>query len=137
MAQKLSGGCACGAIRYEVGAAPVLMLNCHCRDCQRASGSGFAAVVAVPADAIKLSGEPRYHRSVGNAGHAVQRGFCAACGNPVTVKLERMPHIFGLHAASLDDPSTYKPAMELFAATALPWAPLHPDSKKLPQGMTD
>jgi hypothetical protein len=46
MAQKISGGCACGAIHYECNADPVVMLNCHCRDCQRASGSAYAAVVA-------------------------------------------------------------------------------------------
>ena len=47
MAQKISGGCACGAIHYECNADAVVMLNCHCRDCQRASGSAYAAVVAI------------------------------------------------------------------------------------------
>src|SRR4029077_6281528 len=49
MAQKLSGGCACGAIHYECSADPVRMLNCHCRDCQQASGSAYAAIVIVKA----------------------------------------------------------------------------------------
>jgi len=47
MAQKLSGGCACGAIHYECSADPLRMLNCHCRDCQQASGSAYAAIVVV------------------------------------------------------------------------------------------
>ena len=54
MARKLSGGCACGAIHYECTADPVIMLNCHCRDCQRASGSAYAAVVAVPKAAVQM-----------------------------------------------------------------------------------
>ena len=47
MASKLSGGCACGAIRYESDAEPTVMLNCHCSDCRKASGSGHAAIVIV------------------------------------------------------------------------------------------
>ena len=44
------GGCACGAIRYTCAAAPLFALNCHCRDCQRASGSAFCPVLYVPRD---------------------------------------------------------------------------------------
>jgi hypothetical protein len=59
MTQKLSGGCACGAIHYDCNADPVIMFNCHCRDCQRASGSAYAAIVAVPKAAVQMRGEPR------------------------------------------------------------------------------
>jgi hypothetical protein len=57
MAQKLSGGCACGAIQYECSADPVLMLNCHCRDCQKASGSAYAAIAVLPKSAVQISGD--------------------------------------------------------------------------------
>src|SRR5437667_12391973 len=49
-----SGGCACGAIRYESTAEPVMMLHCHCRDCQRSSGGPFSSFVIVPTEAFKL-----------------------------------------------------------------------------------
>jgi hypothetical protein len=59
-----SGGCACDAIRYESTAEPVLMLHCHCRDCQRSSGGPFSSFVVVPAEAFKLlQGSPRFHAS--------------------------------------------------------------------------
>ncbi len=60
MGTKLPGGCRCGAIRYETDADPAMMLNCHCRDCQRAGGSGYAPVLVVPRAALKVTGEPRY-----------------------------------------------------------------------------
>jgi hypothetical protein len=88
VAQKLSGGCACGAIHYECSADPVIMFNCHCRDCQQASGGAYAAIVVVPKTAVGIRGEPRYHKVVGRAGKAVERGFCPNCGSPVTMKLE-------------------------------------------------
>ena len=134
MAQNLSGGCACGAIRYETDADPILMLNCHCRDCQRASGGAYAAFVVVPKAAVRLQGERRYHHSVGDAGKAVERGFCPACGSPVITKLERLPDVLALQAGSLDDPSRYEPAMDIFTASAQPWDHLHPDTRKLPHG---
>ena len=68
MAQKLSAGCVCGAIHYECSADPVIVLNCHCRDCQQASGSAYAAIVVVPKTAVQFRGEPRYHKVVGKAG---------------------------------------------------------------------
>lgn len=135
MVQKLSGGCVCEAIRYEAHAAPVLMLNCHCRDCQQASGSAYAATVVLPRKAVQFTGELRYHRRIGNAGKAVDRGFCAACGSPIALTLERLPDLIALHAASLDDPSLYKPAMDIFTASAQAWDHMHPDLPKRPQGI--
>ena len=62
LATPFSGGCACGAIRYECTAEPVLMFHCHCRDCQRASGGPYSSYVIVPADAFKLlQGSLHFH----------------------------------------------------------------------------
>jgi hypothetical protein len=134
MAPKLSGGCACGAIRYECDLAPVMMLNCHCRDCQRASGSAYAAIVVVPKAAVHIRGEPRYHTVIGGSGKLVERGFCPTCGSPVTARLERLPDIFGLQVASLDDPSMYRPMMDAYASSAQPWDHMDPKVQKHPKG---
>jgi hypothetical protein len=128
---NISGGCACGAIHYEVHADPVVMLNCHCRDCQQANGSAYAAVLVVPKTAVEVRGEPRYYRTVGKSGKAVERGFCAACGSQVMLKLERMPDVIGLQAGTLDDPSIYKPTMDIFAQSAYAWDHMSPTTQKL------
>ena len=65
MPTPFTGGCACGAIRYECSADPILSLNCHCRDCQRASGSPFATVLLVPQDAVKITGAVKMVRREG------------------------------------------------------------------------
>jgi hypothetical protein len=71
-----SGGCACGAVRYESTAEPVLMLHCHCRDCQRSSGGPFSSFVIVPTEAFKLlQGSLRFHASPSEMGGKTRRGF--------------------------------------------------------------
>jgi hypothetical protein len=52
---KITGGCACGAIRYEVTEEPMVMFNCHCRDCQKTTGGGYTPVFYVPATAFKIN----------------------------------------------------------------------------------
>ena len=130
MPQKLSGGCACGAIRYECDADPIIMMNCHCRDCQKASGSGYAAIVVVPKAAVKIRGEPRYHKVIGQSGKATERGFCPNCGSPMTVTSERRPDVLGLQAGSLDDPSTYQPMVDVFTSSSQPWDKMDPKLQK-------
>ncbi len=134
---KFSGGCACGAIRYETEADPVVMVNCHCRDCQRAAGGAYAPYMIFPNPQVKLEGEPRSYKTVGDAGFAVERGFCPDCGTPVTVRLERMPDVLAVFAASLDEPSLYKPGLELFTSRSQPWHQVNPATEKRPRGFTD
>lgn len=130
MAQTFSGGCACGAVRYRSQAEPAVMVNCHCRDCQQASGGPYAAVLVLPRAGTELKGELRYHKIVGNSGKAVERGFCPNCGSQVTLKLERMPDMIAVQAASLDDPSLYRPAMDIFTGSAQPWDHMDPALQK-------
>ena len=132
-----AGGCACGAIRFNSSAEPAMMLKCHCRDCQRASGGGYAAVVVFPKTAVTASGEPRYHRMTGGSGNEIERGFCATCGSPVSVKLGLVPDVIGFAAASLDEPERFKPGLELFASHAHAWDVMDPQTAKKPRGLRD
>lgn len=134
MTQTIHGGCACGAVRYQTDASPILMLNCHCRHCQQTTGSAYAATVVFQATAVLVTGEVRYFERDGEQG-AVERGFCPICGSPVVTKLQRLPDFITVHAASLDDPSLYKPAIDIFTASAQPWDCMHPDLPKRPHGM--
>ena len=135
MPGKITGGCACGAVRYEVDADPVLMLNCHCRDCQRASGSAYAATVVVPKAAVTSRGELRSHEVVGSSGKPVRRTFCPACGSPIAIDLDRVPDVLALQAGSLDDPSIHKPSLDLFTASAQPWDHMQAETRKVLRGI--
>jgi hypothetical protein len=121
-----TGGCACGAVRYEVVADPFMALNCHCRDCQRASGSAYASAIFVSADAFRFTkGAPKYHASIAESGNRVARGFCPECGSPVVATQAAYP-IFVIYASSLDDPSGHRPTMDIFTSRAQPWDHMDP-----------
>src|SRR5262249_18176346 len=106
-----TGGCACGGGHCQGGERPAFFLDFHC---PRASGSAYAAVVVVPISALTIAGEPRYYSRIGDGGHGIDRGFCPRCGNPLFVKLERLPDSIGVHAASLDDPAMHRPSIDIF-----------------------
>src|SRR5918997_6805026 len=76
----VTGGCLCGAVRYEAYGPPSLSVICHCRMCQRASGAPFMGLLFMPSDAVKvIKGYPRvYHSSPTSDRH-----FCPACGSPL------------------------------------------------------
>src|SRR5215470_15988622 len=124
MQVPFSGGCACGAIRYECAAQPAF--SCHCRDCQRASGSAFCPVLYVPKAALTIIGKSTYYDVKAESGNLVSRGFCPECGSPVFIQAELVPSLQGLWAASLDDPSQFQPSVQVWSGSAQPWDSLHP-----------
>jgi hypothetical protein len=133
MKVPFTGGCACGAIRYECTAEPIMMLKCHCRDCQHITGGGFAAAVLLPAEAFQLTkGELTYHFTPSLFGGKHKRGFCVNCGSRITgaEKQDESPQFIGILAGSLDDPSWFRPQMDIFTSDAQPRDQIHPGIPK-------
>ena len=129
MKTPFSGGCACGAVRYECNAEPIDMFQCHCRDCQRASGGACSYVVVVPAKSFKLTqGSLRHHFTSSAAGFQHKRGFCAECGSRITggENAEGSSPIVGINAASMDEPSWFRPQYGIFVSDAQPWDYMDP-----------
>ena len=139
MTKELTGGCACGAIRYKCSEKPIFELICHCRDCQRASGSATAAVMLVASDRVTFEGEQKFHAVTTASGNRLSRGFCPTCGSPVSARWEGNPMysmLQALTAGSLDDPSTFSPTVEDWVSRAHPWHTFHPDTLKFEEKPT-
>ncbi len=119
MSGVLTGGCQCGAVRYELKAAPKSTF-CHCRMCQKATGGVFAALCMVnKADLSWTRGEPSYYAS----STVAARGFCAACGTPLTfayTDTDRMEVTTG----SLDDPWSVGLVEHFGVESRMPWLKL-------------
>jgi hypothetical protein len=120
----LTGGCLCGAIRYEITSKPLLMFLCHCYDCQRASGAASVPVAFFKAKAFKLTqGELTFFSNPRLEGGRHMRGFCATCGSRLTGGQQdgKENHFIGVTAGSLDDSSWFRPQQNIFASQAQPW----------------
>jgi hypothetical protein len=127
------GGCHCGAIRYEIAAEPLLGGQCQCRDCQHESGGGHTSFMAFPADAVKLTGTPRFHEVTADSGNRVRRGFCPTCGSSVISLSSGMPEMTAVPAGSLDDPSVFKPGFVVYTSRGHAWDLVDPALPSFPQ----
>ena len=129
MPKSFTGGCACGAIRYEVNAEPIAMFNCHCRDCQRMTGGAYTPVVYVPAKAFKLTkGAPCFYNTSSEAMGDNKRAFCPECGSRLFGAITEQGR--GITASSLDDPTLFKPQFEIWTSEAQPWDHMDPKLQK-------
>jgi len=134
MPAGFSGGCACGAVRYECGAEPLFSVNCHCRDCQRETGSAFAPILAVLKSAFTLTrGKPTVFELTADSGQKTRRFFCAECGSPLFGEPGSRPDIVTIRVGSLDDPSGFQPSQDIYTASAQPWDYMNPTLPKVPK----
>ena len=127
MSTTLRGGCACGGIRYECASEALVSVLCHCRDCQRSTGSGHAAELGALASGFSfVSGTPRYYAVIGDSGNTVRRGFCPDCGSPLVADSSGRPGFLAIQAGSLDDPTLFHPTHHVYASSAQPWDHIDP-----------
>ncbi|MBM3521090.1 MAG: GFA family protein [Alphaproteobacteria bacterium] len=105
MTKPTTGGCQCGAVRYQIDGPFNNPHICHCRMCQKAFGNYFAALVGSLRDSFHWTkGAPGFFRS----SSIVQRGFCRDCGTPLSFAYDHSKHI-AVSIGSLDDPSAVTP----------------------------
>jgi hypothetical protein len=123
---KLTGGCACGAVRYRIDAEPIFVNNCHCRLCQRQTGSTSVVNLFVETEyLIQLGGALSRHVVTAGSGgdHAIMR--CAACGTALWSHYPRLGDLgAGVRAGTLDDPAQVRPDAVIFTESAMPWVTL-------------
>jgi len=129
---EIKGSCRCGKVTYVSSAEPVFTGICHCRNCQKETGSAFALVVAVPTPSLTVTGNLKRFDSTGDSGKPIHRGFCPECGSSITDEAELMPNVTMLPAGTLDDPSWIRPAMQIYCDRAQPWVSLGGDLQSFP-----
>jgi len=128
-----SGGCACGSIRYVCTRAPVAMLNCHCRDCQRSSGAPFASGFIVLASDVEITGTPKTYSVRAGSGSVATRSFCSDCGTPLFARGEAAPEFMSIRFPTLDSPSEFQPMLDIWTSRAQPWVCLNQEIPHYPK----
>ena len=129
----ITGGCLCRAVRFTASATPIRVRQCWCRDCQYwAAGSGTVNAMFETAS-VKLEGKLSTYVSQADSGNTMTRGFCSACGTPVTSASSAHPNFVILRVGTFDDPTIVAPAMNIWAESAPHWAHLDPELPSTPK----
>lgn len=122
MTKPMTGGCLCGAVRYEVNAEPAMQVVCHCTHCQKQSGSAFSTIIGVPESAVKVTqGTPKSFIDHGESGQKVERQFCADCGSPLFSIVAVAPGMTFVKSGTLDDTSFFRPAANIWTRSRQCW----------------
>ncbi|RWO71538.1 MAG: aldehyde-activating protein [Mesorhizobium sp.] len=127
MTKRYTGGCACGAIRYETNDEPIFQNHCQCSDCQKRSGTGHGSYLTFGQRAdMVITGEVSTWRVAGASGNEKIHTFCPTCGTPVFLIPVAMPELIVVHAASLDDPEQFSPQMVTYTRHGHAWDKMDP-----------
>ncbi|HYB90523.1 MAG TPA: GFA family protein [Candidatus Binataceae bacterium] len=132
---ELKGGCACGAVRYKLTNAPLIVHACHCRDCQRLTGSAFVINLwiekrFVEADRTGLNS----FELKGGSGQPHEVFFCRKCGTYLWSDYHGAPGAsWFVRAGTLDDPNAVTPDVHIFTKSKLDWVVLPKDARAFPE----
>ncbi len=134
-AKPLTGGCLCGALRYELTAPVTALVACYCADCRRASGTAASINTRVPASAFRLvRGKTRMFAKAADSGRPLERHFCGDCGSPIYTRHADDQQLLILKVGSLDQQQGLSLAASIWTASAAPWALIDRNQPCYPAG---
>lgn len=132
--KRHTGGCLCGALRYEADGEPLFAGHCYCDDCRKASGSGFVPFMGFSSSAVRFNGQSQKFISKAANGKGAVRNSCPVCGSLVFGGERGRAETFTIYAGSLDDPSSFHPEVAIFTRNRPIWALIPPDLKAFDAG---
>ncbi|MEA2778544.1 MAG: hypothetical protein QOK29_88 [Rhodospirillaceae bacterium] len=130
----LTGGCQCGAVRYEITGAPVRVYVCHCRECRKQSSSAFGISVFVrPADFRLTQGTTRRWSRKTDSGRTLHGAFCPDCGSRLWHEADGPSETLSVKGGSLDDPVDLGPAIHVWTSRKLPGVIIPAHAQQFPE----
>ncbi len=116
-----TGRCLCGAVSYTISANPIRMAQCHCKDCQRRSGTGHASNAFFKADDVRIEGPVKGFAVTADSGNIVTWHFCPTCGSRIYAENSARPGVIGIAVGSADDHDWFEPQSVLYAKRRPKW----------------
>ena len=115
------GECQCGNVTYDIKNAPQTVHACHCKDCQKRSGSAFGISMVVAKDDIIIIGKLSSFERVADSGYKLVQFFCSHCGNPIYCEVERRPNAIVLFPGTLEDTNWFRLERMIWTCNAQSW----------------
>jgi hypothetical protein len=125
--KRYTGGCLCGALRYDARGEPTNTGHCYCADCRKASGSGFIPFMGFRSSAVCFTGQSRTFAWKAASGRDAVRNYCPICSSLVFGGRVGQDLNHTIYAGSLDDSSAFRPKIAIFTRGRPDWAIIPPD----------
>ncbi len=132
MSDTITGGCQCGAVRFECAEGPMVAGHCQCTNCQKFTGTGHASNLIFSKAEFSATGEMSTYEYIADSGNTMLRYFCPKCGSPVYGTSSGNPDGVVVRAGALDDPSIFEAKFNLFTVSAQAWDTIDPAIKSFP-----
>jgi len=116
-----TGQCLCGAVKYEITGEPIRMAACHCKDCQRSSGTGHMSLAFFKESDVSVSGETSSFDAKADSGNINTRHFCPNCGSRLFTRNSGRPGVIGIAVGCADDNSWFSPQAVVYNARCEAW----------------
>jgi hypothetical protein len=116
-----TGRCVCGAVTYTLNAEPLRMAQCHCKDCQRASGTGHMSLAFFGKDDVVVTGQTSEYASTADSGNINTRRFCPNCGSRLFGRNSARPEVMAVAVGTIDDHTWFKPQAIVYGRSKPDW----------------
>ncbi len=116
-----SGRCLCGAVGFQISSPPVRMSQCHCKDCQRVSGTGHTSQAFFKAADVEIRGELSSFAVTADSGNIVTRYFCPTCGSRVWNENTARPGIAVIAVGGMENSDWFEPEVVVFTRSRAKW----------------
>jgi hypothetical protein len=133
MSEMFEGGCGCRSVRYRMSRRPMFVHCCHCRWCQRESGSAFALNALVETAALEVEGQTETVHTPSNSGKGQDVVRCPTCKVALWSHYGGASQIAFIRVGALDDPDEFPPDIHIYTSTKQPWVVLPQGARAVPE----
>ena len=120
-----TGSCLCGSVNYKSNSDPLVIQNCHCDQCRKATGSVYLTNLFIKEENFEITGEVNNYTHLSDAGNNMTKYFCPKCGSQVFGKNSGRPGIITILAGTVHEKDIIKPIRNLFLKSKVPSTPIN------------
>ena len=119
--RSVTGGCQCGAVTYKAKGDPAMVIQCHCLNCQKSSGTGHVPFAGFPEPQVTVKGQTKSYAYKADSGGTATSYFCPDCGSTVFGRTTSFPGVMAIRLGSMDDSSAFQPQMNVYMKRLRKW----------------
>ena len=120
-----TGSCLCGSVNYKSNSDPLVIQNCHCDQCRKATGSVYLTNLFIKEENFEITGEVNNYTHLSDAGNNMTKYFCPKCGSQVFGKNSGRPGIITIRSGTVNEKDIIKPIRNLFLKSKVPSTPIN------------